>query len=78
MKTYYAECTVSFTDNSDEKPWKSSETFSFIIQENNKKAGKAEAKKRGLEELERDLGKMDDVNVVIDIFYETSEDAMAN
>ena len=78
MKTYYAECTVSFTDNSEDEPWKSSETYSYIIEANNKKEGKEDAKKIAIEELERELGKMDDVKVVIDTFYETFEGAMAN
>ena len=78
MKTYYAECTVNFTDNSEEEPWKSSETYSYIIEANNKKEGKADAKKKATEELEQELGKMDDVKVVIDTFYETFEGARAN
>ena len=78
MKTYYAECTVSFTDNSEDVPWKSSETYSYIIEANNKKEGKADAEKRATEELKRELGKMDDVKVVIDTFYETFEGARAN
>jgi len=78
MKTYYAECTVSFTDNSEKEPWKSSETYSYIIEANNKKEGKADAEKRANEELERELGKMDDVKVVIDTFYTTFEGARAN
>ena len=78
MKTYYAECTVSFTDNSEDEPWKSSETFSFIIKANNKKEGKADAEKKAIEELERDLGKKDDVKVVIDTFHQTSDDARSS
>ena len=78
MKTYYAECTVSFTDNSEDEPWESSETYSYIIEANNKKEGKADAEKRSTEDLEQELGKMDDVKVVIDTFYETFEGAMAN
>ena len=78
MKTYYAECTVSFTDNSEDEPWKSSETYSYIIEANNKKEGKADAEKRAIEELYRQLGKMDDVKVIIDTFYATFEDARAN
>jgi hypothetical protein len=78
MKTYYAECTVSFTDNSEKEPWESSETYSYIIEASNKKQGKADAKKRAIEELERELGKMDDVKVVIDTFHETFEGARAN
>jgi len=77
MRTYYAECTVSFTDNSEDEPWKSSETYSYIIEANNKKEGKADAEKRAKEELLRELGKMDDVSVVIDEFYRTFEDARA-
>lgn len=77
MKTYYAECTVYFTDNSEGEPWKSNETFSFIIEANNKKEGKMDAEKMAKEELERELGKMDDVKVVIDIFHQTSNDARA-
>jgi len=77
-KTYYVECTVSFTDNSEEEPWKSSETYSYIIEANNKKEGKADAEKQAKEELERELGKMDDVKVVIDTFYQTFEGARAN
>jgi hypothetical protein len=77
MKTYYAECTVYFTDNSDGEPWKSNETFSFIIEANNKKKGKMDAEKRAIEELERDLGKMDDVKVVVDILHQTLSDARA-
>jgi len=78
MKTYYAECTVSFTDNSEDAPCKSSETYSYIIEANGKKEGKADAEKRATEELERELGKMDDVKVVIDTFYATFEGARAN
>ena len=78
MKTYYAECTVSFTDNSEDEPWESSETYSYIIESNNKKEGKEDAKKIAIEELERELGKMDDVKVVIDTFYQTCESARAN
>ena len=78
MKTYYAECTVSFTDNSEDEPWESSETYSYIIEANNKKEGKADAEKRVTEDLEQELGKMDDVKVVIDTFYETFEGARAN
>ena len=69
MKTYYAECTVSFTDNSEKEPWKSSETYSYIIEANNKKEGKADAEKRAIEELERELGKMDDERKLL-IFYD--------
>ena len=78
MKTYYAECTVSFTDNSEDEPWESSETYSYIIEANNKKEGKEDAEKRATEDIEQELGKMDDVKVVIDTFYETFEGAMAN
>lgn len=78
MKTYYAECTVIFTDNSEDEPWESSETYSYIIEANNKKEGKADAEKRATEDIEQELGKMDDVKVVIDTFYETFEGAMAN
>ena len=78
MKTYYTECTVSFTNNSEEQPWKSSETYSYIIEANNKKEGKIDAEKRATEELERELGKMKDVIVSIDVFYKTFEGARAN
>uniref|UniRef100_A0A6M3J5W8 Uncharacterized protein n=1 Tax=viral metagenome TaxID=1070528 RepID=A0A6M3J5W8_9ZZZZ len=78
MKTYYAECTVSFTDNSETEPWKSSETYSYIIDADNKKEGKADAEKRAKEELERELGKMDDVKVVINTFHQTFEGARVN
>jgi len=78
MKTYYAECTVSFTDNSETEPWKSSETYSYIIESNNKKEGKRDAEKRATDELTRELGKMDDVKVVIDTFHLTFEGARAN
>ena len=78
MKNYYAECTVSFTDNSEDEPWKSSETYSYIIQANNKKEGKKDAKKMAIENLERELGKMDDVKVVIDTFHQTSDDARSS
>jgi hypothetical protein len=78
MKTYYAECTVSFTDNSEDEPWKSSETYSFIIEANNKKEGKADAVKKAEEKLNDELGKMDDVSTNIDTFYETCEGARAN
>ena len=78
MKTYYAECTVSFTDNSEKEPWESSETYSFIIEANNKKEGKADAVKKAEEKLKHELGKMDDVSTQIDTFYETCEGARAN
>ena len=78
MKTYYAECTVSFTDNSEEEPWKSNETYSYIIEANNKKEGKADAKERAIADFNEDLGEMDDVKVVVDTFYETFEGARAN
>lgn len=45
------------------------------IEANNKKEGRADAKKKATEELERELGKMDDAKVVIDTFYETFEGA---
>ena len=78
MKNYYAECTVSFTDNSEDEPWKSSETYSYIIQVNNKKEGKKDAEKMAIENLERELGKMDDVKVVIDTFHQTPDDARSS
>jgi len=79
MKTYYVECTVSFTDNSEEEPWKSSETYSYIIEANNKKDGEADAKSKGLEMFESDLGTNNtDVKLTLDIFYETIEGARAN
>lgn len=78
MKTYYAECTVSFTDNSEDEPWKSSENYSYIIKAANKKEGKMNAEERAKEELNQELGKMDDVKVVIDIFHATFEDARAS
>jgi len=49
MKTYYSECTVSFTDNSESSPWKSSETYSYIIEANNKKEGKMDVKQKELQ-----------------------------
>ena len=78
MKYYYSECTVFFTDNSESEPWNGRETYKYIIEANNKKEGKADAEKRATEDLERELGKMDDVKVVIDTFYQTIEGARAN
>lgn len=77
MKTYYTSCTVTFTDNSEEEPWKSSENYSYIIEANNKKEGIVIAKERAILELNNELGEMDDIKVVIDTFYETSSDARA-
>jgi len=78
MRTYYAECTVSFTDNSEDEPWKSSETYSFIIEADNRKEGKADAVKMAEEKLIQELGKMDDISTNIDTFYATFEGARAN
>ena len=78
MKTYYTECTVSFIDNSEKQPWKSSETYSFVIEANNRKEGKADAVKMAEEKLIQELGKMDYVSTNIDTFYETCEGARAN
>jgi hypothetical protein len=78
MKTYYAECTVSFTDNSDETPWKSNETYSFIIQAKNKLKAKTQAVNLAKDELKEQLGKMDDVKVVIDTFYLTFDNSRAD
>lgn len=75
MNTYYAECTVNFTDNSDEIPWENSEVYSFIITASNVKNGRQMAEKLAIKELDRDLGKMDDANVVITTFYKTFSDA---
>ena len=74
IKTYYAECEVSFTDNS----WKSSEIYSYIIEAKNKKEGKAEAFRLAVMKLKRELGKMNDVKVNIDTFYKTCEGARVN
>ena len=78
MKTYYAECTVSFTDNSEKESWKSSETYRYIIEANNKKEGKVDAIRKATKELEREFGKMDDVKVVVDTFHTTFADARAH
>lgn len=78
MNYYFAECEVSFTDNSEETPWKSSEGYEFIITAKNKKEGKADAEKQAKEELKRQLGTMDDVAVKIHQFYRTFECARAN
>jgi len=75
MRTYYAVCTVNFTDNSGGTPWRAYETYSFIIHANNKKEAKAWVKQLAEEELERDLGKMDELLIVIDTLYQTSENA---
>ena len=42
------------------------------------KEGNADAEKKAIEELEKDLGKMDDVKVVIDTFHQTSDDARSS
>ncbi|MBT3209122.1 MAG: hypothetical protein HN704_14685 [Bacteroidetes bacterium] len=78
MNYYYADCSVSFTDNSENKPWKSSEAYSFIVQAENKKEGKADAEKQTKAELKRQLGEMDEVEVKISQFYKTTECARAD
>jgi len=79
MKSYYVECSVSFTDNSENEPCKMEEIYSFIVESKNKKQGKADAEIRGIEEFENDLGKgNEDVKLVIDAFYETCSGARAN
>jgi len=78
MKTYYVECEVSFIDNSEEKQWKSSEIYSFIITAKNEKEGKVDAINKAKEELINQNRKMDDVNVIIHQFYVTDSCARAN
>jgi hypothetical protein len=80
MKTYYFECTVSFTDFvPEEDTYYGEECYSGIVEAKNKKQGKADAEKKGLEMFEADLGKYnDDVKVKIDTFYETCGGARAN
>jgi len=36
LLTCIISAVVSFTDNSEKEPWKSSETYSYIIEANNK------------------------------------------
>jgi predicted unusual protein kinase regulating ubiquinone biosynthesis (AarF/ABC1/UbiB family) len=78
MNTYYADCEVSFTDNSEDLPWNGSEGYSFIIQAKNKKEGKEEAQRLAKEELINQLGEMDNVFVKIHQFYRTTDDARAD
>jgi len=78
METYYAECEVKFIDNSDEEPWISSESYTFIITANNKKEARKEAEKLGREELIHQLGIKDNVSVVIHQLYRTTDDARSS
>ena len=80
MKTYYFECTVSFTDFvTEEDPYYGEEHYSGIVEASSKKQGKADAKKKGLEIFESDLGTGNtDVKLNLDTFYETIEGARAN
>ena len=80
MKTYYFECTVSFTDFvPEEDTYYGEEYYSGIVESKSRKQGKADAKSKGLEMLESDLGTNNtDVKLTLDTFYETIEGARAN
>ena len=77
MKTYYYECTVSFTYFDYEDGFQNDEEYySGIIEAKNKQEGKALAEKQGLSKFNNDLGNdYHNVVVEIDIFYETTSDA---
>lgn len=80
MKTYYFECTVSFTDFvPEEDTYYGEEYYSGIVEAKNRKQCKADAKTKGLSMFESDLGKGNtDVKLTLDTFYETIEGARAN
>ena len=80
MKTYYFECTVSFTDfMPEEDAYYGEECYSGIVESKNKKQGKVDAKMKGLEIFDSDLGTNNtDIKLTLDTFYETIEGARAN
>jgi hypothetical protein len=80
MKTYYFECTVRFTDFvPEEDTYYGEECYSGIIEAKNSKQGKADAKIKGLEMFEKDVGTDNtDVELTLDAFYETISEARTN
>lgn len=81
MKTYYFECTVSFTEFvPEEDTYFGEESYSGIVEAKNKKQGKVDAEKRGMELFESDLGsdQFSDIKIKLETFYETYEGARAN
>jgi hypothetical protein len=65
MKTYYAECIVNFTDNFNLQV---KGNYSFIVEANNKKEGKADVKKRAIEAVENQFRNISDIQIVINTF----------
>ena len=75
MNNYYVETVVSYSDNNGE-PYNGSEYFTYIIQSNNKKEAKEEAKKKSLANFSEQFNDgFNNITCKVDDIYETSDDA---
>jgi hypothetical protein len=80
MKTYYAVGVVTYTDDSeeDEEPFNGKEVYTVIVTANTKELGKQKAMREISSAFEDDAyeeGVTKNVKIILDEFYETSEDA---
>jgi len=76
MKSYYYNCTVTFTDK---EMYKYKENYSGIVKSENEEEGKVVAKKEGLKQLKSDLGnKLNNIKIIINEFYKTFDSARSS
>lgn len=78
---YYTVCSVTFSEEvPEEDTYYGEELYTFIVDAESEEEGKMEAARIGMETFEADLGAdgLDDINLTIEEFYETAEDARSS
>ena len=76
MKNYYVECSVTYSDNSEEEVYVGIENYSMILQANSKKIAETKAKMEAKKLFDDDINDgFSNIEIKIEQCYETSDDA---
>jgi len=79
MKNYYVECSITYSDNSEEEIFVGVEYYSLTLQAKSKEDAESKAKNKCKELFDREAEECySDIKVIIDDCYETSDDARSS
>jgi hypothetical protein len=79
MKYFYIECSISYSDKTEEEIYVGVETYSMVLQANSKKIAETQAKLEAKKLFDRDINcNFSNIEITIDQSYQTSEDARAS
>lgn len=79
MKNYYVECSINYTDNSDDEIFVGVEYYSLTLPAKSKEDAEIKAKNKCKELFDREAeDSYTDIKLNIDNCYETTDDARSS